>query len=45
MEVGDTYGRINGRGHKEDKDSTGRPTETSNLDTWRLPEAEPPTKE
>jgi hypothetical protein len=35
MEIGDSYGRAVGRivSSKEDKNPTGRPTETTNLDT------------
>jgi hypothetical protein len=32
-------------GPKEDSDSTGRPTESTNLDPWGLSETELPTKE
>jgi hypothetical protein len=32
-------------GPKENKDSTGRPTESTNLNPWWFPETEPPTKE
>jgi hypothetical protein len=47
MELRESYERVEGRteGPKEDSDSTGRPTESINLDTWELPETEPPTKE
>jgi hypothetical protein len=36
MELGETYGRAGGRfgGPKEDRDSTGRPAELTNLDTY-----------
>jgi hypothetical protein len=51
MELGD-YGRVGGRieGPKGDRNSTGRLTESNNLDPWRLyfswrpSESEPPTK-
>jgi hypothetical protein len=32
-------------GLKEDRDFTGRPTESTNLNHWGFPEIEPPTKE
>lgn len=32
-------------GPKEARDSTGGPTESTNMDPWRLPETKPPTKE
>jgi hypothetical protein len=46
MELRDSYGRIGGRivVPKGDRNSTGRPTESANLDPW-LSEPEPPTKE
>lgn len=31
--------------HKVDRNSAGRQTEPSNLDTWGLPESETPTKD
>jgi hypothetical protein len=36
MEVGDSYGRVGGRieGPEWDRNSTGRPTESTNLDLW-----------
>lgn len=36
MELGNSYGRIEGRstGPKGDRNSTGRPTESPNLDAW-----------
>jgi hypothetical protein len=36
MEVGDSYGQIWGRiaGFERDRNSTGRPTESTNLDPW-----------
>jgi hypothetical protein len=36
MELGDYYGRIGGRieGLETDSNSTGRPTESTNLDPW-----------
>jgi len=36
MELGNSYGRIGGRivGPEGDRNSTGRPTETTNLDPW-----------
>jgi hypothetical protein len=47
MELGDSYGRIGRRvaGPKGDRNSTGRPTESTNLDPWGLSESEPPNKE
>jgi hypothetical protein len=46
MKLGDSYGRIRGRivGPEGDRNSTGRPTESTNLDHWGS-ESEPPTKE
>jgi hypothetical protein len=40
-------GRVRGRIEESrgDKDSTRRPAESTGLDPWGLPEAEPPTKE
>jgi hypothetical protein len=39
MKLGDSYGRIGGRivGPEEDRNSIGRPTESSNLDQSELP--------
>jgi hypothetical protein len=36
MELGDSYGRIGGKiaGSKGDRNSTRRPTESTNLDPW-----------
>ena len=36
MEVRDSYGRVGGRieGPEGDRNSTGRPTESTNLDPW-----------
>ena len=47
MELWEFYGRAGGRieGPEEDRDSTGRPTESTNLDLWGLPESESLTKE
>ena len=47
MELREAYGRVKRRieGPKEYRDSTGRPTESTNLDPWGLLETEPPTKE
>jgi hypothetical protein len=38
MELGDAYGKIGGRieGPKGDKNSTERPTDSTNLDLWEL---------
>ena len=33
------------KGPKADSDSTGKPTESTNLDPWGLPESESPNKE
>jgi hypothetical protein len=46
-ELGKSCVRVGRRieGHKKDRVSTGRLTESSNLDAWGLPEDEPPTKE
>ena len=45
--LGKSYGRLGRRieGPKEDKDSTERPTESTNLVLRGLPETESPTKE
>ena len=47
VEVGESYGR--GRrgieGTEGDGNPIGRPTVSTNLDPWELPETEPPTKE
>ena len=47
MELREAYGRVKRRieGPKEYRDSTGRPTESTNLYLQGLPETEPPTKE
>lgn len=47
MEVRESCGRVEGRveGPRGDRDSTKRPTESTNLDLWGLPKTEPPTKE
>jgi hypothetical protein len=36
MELGDSYGRVGERfgGPERDRNSTGRPTESTNLDLW-----------
>ena len=46
-EVRDPYGRVRGRieGAEGDGNPIGRPTVSTNLDPWELPETEPPTKE
>ena len=43
MELRKSYGRVGGRteGPEKDRDSTGRPTESTILDLWGLPETEP----
>jgi hypothetical protein len=40
LELWKSYGKVVGRieGPKEDRDSTARPTESTNLDSWGLPE-------
>jgi hypothetical protein len=37
-DVEDSYGRTGGRteGHEVDSNSKGKPTESTNLDTWEL---------
>ena len=48
MEIRDHYGRVRGKIDGPQRDRTyprGRPTESTNLDPWKLPETEPPTKE
>jgi hypothetical protein len=37
--------RLRGLKGQKDRDSTGRSTESTNLDPWSLSETEPPTKE
>jgi hypothetical protein len=46
-EVGDPCGRVRGRieGTEGDGNPIGRPTVSTNLDPWELPETKPPTKE
>jgi hypothetical protein len=44
MQLVDSYKRIGGR-IAEDRNSTGRPTESTNLRLFWLSESEPPTKE
>ena len=46
MELGESYGRVGGRieGPEEDRDSIGRPRESTNVDPWELTETEPSTK-
>jgi hypothetical protein len=46
VELLESYGRVGGRieGSEEDRDSTGRSTESTNLDPWELSENEPSTK-
>jgi hypothetical protein len=43
----ESCGRVGIRveGPEKDRDSTGRRTVSTNLDPWRLPDTEPPTKE
>ena len=47
MQLRDFYGRFRERidSPEGDRNSTGRPTESTNLDPWGLSETEPPTKE
>lgn len=47
MEIGNCYGRVGRKieGPEEDRYSTERPTDSTNLDHWVLSETEPPTKE
>ena len=44
MELRQSNGRVWGGidGSEEDMDSTGRATESTNLNPWELPETEPP---
>jgi len=44
MEVRDPYGRVRGRieGPQGDGNPTGRSIASTNLDSWELPETEPP---
>jgi hypothetical protein len=42
MELRESYGRAEGT--KGDRNSTGRPKESTNLDSWGLLETGPPTK-
>jgi hypothetical protein len=46
-ELGDSYGRIGGRSVdlEGDRNSIGKPTESTNLELLGLSEAETPTKE
>jgi hypothetical protein len=47
LKIEESYERVRRRieGPEEDRDSTRRPTEPTNLDPWGLPDTEPPTKE
>jgi hypothetical protein len=36
MELGDSYGKIRIAGPEEDRNATGRSTESTNLDPWFL---------
>jgi hypothetical protein len=46
MELRESFRRVGKRIEgPEDEDSTGRQTESTNLDPWRPPETGPPTKE
>jgi hypothetical protein len=46
MELGESYRKLERRieGLEEDRDSTGRPTVSTNLEKWGLPETESPLK-
>jgi hypothetical protein len=46
MDLGRSYGRVGRKVEvsKEEEDSTGRPTESTNLDPWGLQETESTTK-
>jgi hypothetical protein len=46
-EVRNPYGKIRARSEGTERDSnfTGRPTMLTNLEPWKVPETEPPTKE
>ena len=46
-EMGDPYGRVRGRIEETEGDGNpiGRPTVSTNLDCWELPETEPPTRQ
>jgi hypothetical protein len=47
LRSGDSYGSVRGRikGTEEDGNPIGRPTLSTNMDPWELPEINPPTKE
>ena len=47
MEFGESYGKVGGRikESKQNRDPTGKPTESTNLGPWGFLETEPPTKE
>jgi hypothetical protein len=47
MELRDSYGRVWGRikAPEGDRNSTGKPIKSTNLDFWGLSETKPPTKE
>jgi hypothetical protein len=47
MDLRESYGRVGRRteGHEEDRESTEKPTESTNLDSWGFPVPESPTKE
>ena len=47
MELWESYERVGRKieGHEEDRDSTERPTESTDLDPWGLQETESQTKE
>jgi hypothetical protein len=47
MELGESCGSVGGwtGGPEEVRDSMERPSESTNLDPWGLPETDPPIKE
>jgi hypothetical protein len=47
IELVEFHGRVGGRivGLKEDRDSTGRTIESTNLNLWQLSESEPQSEE
>jgi hypothetical protein len=47
MELQESFRRVGRKteGPEEDRDSTGRPRESTSLDPWWLSETEPPAKE
>ena len=47
MELGESHRRVGKKieGPEEDRDFIGKPTESTNLDPWGLPETESPSKQ